>query len=247
MKAEPVAQQALLDLQEKDSALAQLTHRRNTLPEHAQIAACDARLREIEARRIAAQTRVSDLERAQAKADVEVEQVKARRTRDEERLSSGAVTNPKDLSSLQSELEALARRIATLEDEELEIMEELESAQSELAEAVAALDEETAARDALVAARDEKIAALDAEAAEASAARAAIRPNVPDDLFALYEKVAGNHGGLGAAALRARRCQGCHLEINGADLRELAAEPADSVLRCPECGRILVRTTESGV
>jgi predicted nucleic acid-binding Zn-ribbon protein len=247
VKAEPVAQQALLDLQEKDSALAQLTHRRNTLPEHAEIAASDARLREIESRRVAAQTRVSDLERAQAKADVEVEQVKARRTRDEERMASGAITNPKDLSSLQSELEALARRISTLEDEELEVMEQLEAAQAELDEAVAALDAETASRDALVAARDEKIAALDAEAAEAAAARESIRPNVPDDLFTLYQKVAANHGGLGAAALRARRCQGCHLEINGADLRELAAEPEDTVLRCPECSRILVRSSESGV
>lgn len=247
MKAEPVAQQALLDLQEKDSALAQLTHRRTTLPEHAEIAASDARLREIESRRVAAQTRVSDLERAQAKADVEVEQVKARRTRDEERMASGAITNPKDLSSLQSELEALARRISTLEDEELEVMEQLEAAQAELDEAVAALDAETASRDALVAARDEKIAALDAEAAEAAAARESIRPNVPDDLFTLYQKVAANHGGLGAAALRARRCQGCHLEINGADLRELAAEPEDTVLRCPECSRILVRSSESGV
>lgn len=247
MKAEPVAQQALLDLQEKDSALAQLTHRRNTLPEHAEIAASDARLREIEARRVAAQTRVSDLERAQAKADVEVEQVKARRTRDEDRMASGAISNPKDLSSLQSELEALARRISTLEDEELEVMEQLEAAQAELDEAVAALDAETASRDALVAARDAKIAALDAEAAEASAARESIRPNVPEDLFALYQKVAANHGGLGAAALRARRCQGCHLEINGADLRELAAEPEDTVLRCPECSRILVRSSESGI
>lgn len=247
MKAEPVAQQALLDLQEKDSALAQLTHRRNTLPEHAEIAASDARLREIDSRRVAAQTRVSDLERAQAKADVEVEQVKARRTRDEERMASGAITNPKDLSSLQSELEALARRISTLEDEELEVMEQLEAAQAELDEAVAALDAETASRDALVAARDEKIAALDAEAAEASTARESIRPRVPEDLFALYQKVAANHGGLGAAALRARRCQGCHLEINGADLRELAAEPEDTVLRCPECSRILVRSSESGV
>ena len=244
MKAEPVAQQALLDLQEKDSALAQLTHRRNTLPEHAEIAAVDARIREVDARRIEAQTRVSDLERAQSKADSEVEQVKARRTRDEERMSSGAVTNPKDLSSLQSELEALARRISTLEDEELEVMEQLEAAQAELSQALAELEAENAARHALVTARDEKIAALDAEAAEASAAREKVRPQVPEDLFTLYQKLAGNHGGLGAAALRARRCQGCHLELNGADLRELLAEPADTVLRCPECSRILVRTSE---
>ncbi len=55
------------------------------------------------------------------------------------------------------------------------------------------------------------------------------------------------YGGLGAAALRAKKCEGCRLEINGADLRELAALPEDEVLRCPECSRILVRTPESGL
>jgi predicted nucleic acid-binding Zn-ribbon protein len=246
VKAEPVAQQALLELQEKDSALAHLTHRRRALPEHAEIAAADARIRELDARRIEVQTRVSDLERAAAKADSEVELVKSRRTRDEERLSSGAVKNPKDLSSLQSELEALARRIGTLEDDELEIMEQLEVAQAELAELVSALDSENAARDTLVSARDEKIAVLDADAAEASAGRETVLPRVPEDLLALYRKVAATQNGLGAAALRARRCEGCHLELNGADLRELVAESADTVLRCPECSRILVRTSESG-
>jgi len=247
VKADPSAQQALLDLQEQDSVLAQLNHRRAHLPELAQIAAADERIRALDGQRIAAQTRVSDLERAQSKAENEVELVKARRTRDEDRMASGAITNPKELSSLQSELEALARRISVLEDEEIEVMEELETAQAELARVQSELDAENAARDELVAARDEKVTAIEAEAAQASAARGDVLPRVPEDLFTLYQKVAGSHGGLGAAELRDRRCGGCHLEINGADLRELAAEPADTVLRCPECSRILVRTAESSI
>ncbi|TNC46168.1 C4-type zinc ribbon domain-containing protein, partial [Mumia zhuanghuii] len=43
------------------------------------------------------------------------------------------------------------------------------------------------------------------------------------------------------------RCEGCRLEINGADLREIATKPSDEVLRCPECNRILVRTHEAGL
>lgn len=247
MKADPAAQQALLEVQDKDSAIAQLAHRRKNLPEHAELAAVDARIRELDGRRIEAQTRVSDLERAQAKADAEVELVKARRVRDEDRLGSGAITNPKDLSSLQSELEALGRRIGTLEDDELEVMEALEQAQSELEEIVGLLDGERATHDLLAASRDGKAGEIDADAARAAADREAVLPQVPADLLALYEKVRSLHSGLGAAALSARRCGGCHLEINGADLRELAAEPADTVLRCPECGRILVRTAESGL
>jgi len=247
VKADPSAQQALLELQEQDSLLAQLNHRRAHLSEHAEIAAVDERIRELDGQRITAQTKVSDLERAQAKAEGEVELVKTRRTRDEDRLSSGAITNPKDLAGLQSELEALARRIATLEDEEIEVMEQLEEAQAELARITAELDAENATRDRLVAARDEKVTGIEVEAGDATAARTVVLPKVPEDLLKLYQKVAGSHGGLGAAELRDRRCGGCHLEINGADLRELAAEPADTVLRCPECSRILVRTAESAI
>jgi len=65
-------------------------------------------------------------------------------------------------------------------------------------------------------------------------------------LFALYEKIR-EQTGVGAAAVVQRRCEGCRLELMGADVARLAAAPADEVLRCEECRRILVRTAESGL
>jgi predicted nucleic acid-binding Zn-ribbon protein len=47
--------------------------------------------------------------------------------------------------------------------------------------------------------------------------------------------------------LRARRCGGCSLELTAADLGVIAKAPTDEVLRCEECNRILVRTSESGI
>lgn len=246
VKADPTAQAALLELQAQDAILAQLQHRRNTLPELAQIAELEARAKELDGQRIEHDTAVSDLTRDQKKADAEVEQVKTRRTRDEERLNSGAVSNPKDLASLQHELVALERRIATLEDDELEIMEALEEAQARLANVQGDLDAIRIELDGKIAARDAAIVELDAQAAAAQADRGTSAAGVPVDLITLYDKVRGQYG-VGAAALRARRCEGCRLEINGADLRELAAMPEDEVLRCPECSRILVRTAESGL
>lgn len=246
VKADPTAQAALLELQAQDAILAQLQHRRNTLPEHAQIAELEARAKELDGQRIEHDTAVSDLTRDQKKADVEVEQVKTRRTRDEDRLNSGAVSNPKDLASLQHELVALERRIATLEDGELEIMEALEEAQARLANVQGDLDAIRTELDGKIAARDAAIVELDAQAAAAQTDRVTSAAGVPVDLITLYDKVRGQYG-VGAAALRARRCEGCRLEINGADLRELAAMPEDEVLRCPECSRILVRTAESGL
>lgn len=246
VKADPTAQAALLDLQAQDSLLAQLQHRRNTLPELAEIATLEARAKELDGQRIEHDTAVSDLTRAQKKADAEVELVKTRRTRDEERLSSGAVKNPKDLASLQHELVALERRIGTLEDDELEIMEALEEAQARLTNVQGDLDEVKAELEQKIAARDAAIAVLDEQAAAAQADRGTHVVGVPADLIGLYDKLRSQYG-TGAAALRARRCEGCRLEINGADLRELAAMPEDEVLRCPECSRILVRTAESGL
>ncbi|HJR90580.1 MAG TPA: C4-type zinc ribbon domain-containing protein [Aeromicrobium sp.] len=237
----------LLDLQAKDSALAQLEHRRTTLPEHARIEALETQARELDGQRVAAETEVGDLERSQAKFDSEIDLVRQRRVRDEDRLSSGAITNPKDLSSLQHELGALDRRISTLEDEELEIMEQLEDAQNRFSAISTEVDRVRAELERETSARDAAIQVIDTEAVSLRDARDELAGQVPDDLRALYDKVRSQHGGLGAAALRARRCEGCHLEINGADLRELATKPDDEVLRCPECSRILVRSAESGL
>ncbi|MDX6276326.1 MAG: uncharacterized protein QOJ72_454 [Nocardioidaceae bacterium] len=247
MKADPTAQAALLDLQAQDSTLAQLAHRRSALPEHARIAELQAKFHELDGIRIEADTAVSDLTRDQRKADAEVEQVKTRRSRDEERLNSGALSNPKDLASLQHELVALERRISTLEDAELEVMEALEEAQTSLAAAEAELEVVRAELEQTQTARDQAVAVIDEQAADAQADRDRLAVTVPDDLIALYDKVRAQYGGLGAAALKARRCEGCRLELNGADLRDLAAQPDDDVLRCPECSRILVRTAESGL
>ena len=237
----------LLDLQATDAALAQLEHRRTTLPEHARIEALEPRARELDGQRVAAETEVGDLERSQAKFDSEIDLVRQRRVRDEDRLSSGAITNPKDLSSLQHELGALDRRISTLEDEELEIMEQLEEAQRRLSAISIEADRIGAELEHETSARDAAVQVIDAEADSLREARHELAGQVPDGLRDLYDKVRSQHGGLGAAALRARRCEGCHLEINGADLRDLAKTPDDDVLRCPECSRILIRTAESGL
>lgn len=247
LKAESSAQLMLLDLQQHDSSLLQLDRRRKTLPELAKLEELTATRSELDGRRVEAETAVSDLGRAQRKADGEVEQVKARRERDQKRLDQGVITNPKDLENLQREMEALERRITTLEDEELEVMEQLETAQGELDSVrseLAVIDDQIAEAEAT---RDASVAEIDSEVGELTSERAQTASAIPDDLLTLYDKLRGQYGGVGAAALVQRRCEGCRLELNAADLRELAAEPDDAVLRCPECSRILVRTRESGL
>ena len=230
-----------------DSALAQLQHRRRTLPEHAELARLRAEHQSLASDLVAADTAVSDLELEQTKAESDLEPVRERLARNHRRIADGSVPDAKALASMVAEVEHLKKRIGDLEDAELEVMEQLESATAardrlrvravELEDALS----QTSAR------RDEQLAALDAEIAQRRAKRGEIAPEIDPPLLGLYDKVAASHGGVGAAELRIRRCTGCQLEVNAADLGRFAAAADDEVLRCEECSRILVRTIQSGL
>ncbi len=224
-----------------------MAHQRARLPQIAELAALTSERAALDGERIRLETEVSDLATAQRKADADVEQVRARRIRDQQRLDSGTAGSVKDLENMQHEIVSLDRRITTLEDEELVVMEELENAESALAAVrgeLVGLDERIAAA---TRARDEAASGLDAEQAEIVAERARLIEGVADDLRALYERLRTSMGGVAAAPLVQRRCEGCRLELNSADVRQIKATPPDEVLRCPECNRILVRTLDSGV
>ena len=247
MNADPAAQLRLLDLQALDAQVDKLRHQRDNPAEAAEIKDLLGKRADVDGRLRDQRIVVDDLTAAQAKADADVEQVKARRARDRQRMDAGLISNPKDLERMQHELESLERRIATLEDEELEVMEQLEEAQSALAELTAAIEQLDARLGELTTARDDKVAALDAEIAEIAAGRPAIVAEIPDDLVALYEKLRASKGGVGVGALRARQCGGCQLTLDAGELAAIRATPADTVLRHEECQRILVRTPESGL
>jgi predicted nucleic acid-binding Zn-ribbon protein len=247
LKADPYAQLKLLDVQELDSRLDQLRHQLANIPEARQLAELGAERARVDDQTRDAQIRVDDLGREQRKSDLDVEQVKARRQRDQERMDKGLVSNPKDLERMQAELVSLDRRISELEDIELEIMERLETAQEELDTLTGRLAELDQRAVELAKLRDEKAGALDVQLAQVTQERKTAADGLPEDLMTLYSRLREQKGGVGAAALRARRCGGCSLELTAADLGVFAKAPVDEVLRCEECQRILVRTSESGV
>ncbi|WP_405013528.1 zinc ribbon domain-containing protein [Kitasatospora sp. NBC_01539] len=246
MNAAPADQIRLLDLQAIDSRLDQLAHRRRTLPELAEIdkaAADHAALKDLV---IAAQTQLSDTTREQTKAEQDVEQVRARAARNQQRMDSGAVTSPRDLENLQHETGSLAKRQADLEDVVLEVMERLESSESRVTELTARLEHSTVVLQEAEARRDAAYAEIDTDAAKVQRDREAVAVVIPADLLKLYVRLRQQQGGVGAARLQQRRCEGCRVEFAVSDLNAIKAEPRDAVVRCDNCGRILVRTAESG-
>ena len=173
MNAAPDDQLRLLDVQGLDSTIDRLAHRRATLPEHA------SRSRRSSSGKLAiaddvvrAETEDSDLGREQAKVDADVEQVRGRMTRDQQRLDSGQVGSPKELENLQSEIESLHRRQTELEDAELEVMEQRETVQLRLTELQAEPEQVEAALTDAEQTRDAAFAEIDAETEKAAAQRA---------------------------------------------------------------------------
>jgi len=245
VKADPVRQSRLLDLQALDTRLSQIDHARRTIPQLAEIADLEGKARLLDDQLVRSRTELGDVQREIAKAEADVQQVRDRATRDQERLDSGVGT-AKDLTAIQHELESLARRQGELEEVELEVMERAEAIESDVAELERGRAELTERLSTLETARDERLAELAAEESTVAAPRDTVVDEVGADLVALYEKIRATSG-TGAAALRQRRCGGCQLELNPVELRTIKDAPEDEVLRCEECRRILVRTPESGL
>jgi predicted nucleic acid-binding Zn-ribbon protein len=163
IRADKGAQLRLLDLQTVDTKLTQLHHRRQTLPQHATIAKLRTERAAVASDLVAAETRISDLELEQAKAETDLEPVRERLSRDQARITNGAVADPKALSSMLEEVNHLKKRISDLEDAELEVMEQLETAMASQDRLRARAAQVDADIDEAMTERDRQLAALDAE------------------------------------------------------------------------------------
>ncbi|MFF3331169.1 zinc ribbon domain-containing protein [Streptomyces sp. NPDC002888] len=247
MNAAPADQIRLLDVQALDVRLQQLAHKRKSLPEHAEIESLTKDLTQLRDLLVAAQTEESDTAREQTKAEQDVDQVRQRAARDQQRLDSGAITSPKDLENLQREIASLAKRQGDLEDVVLEVMERRESAQERVAELTERVGSVQAKIDDATGRRDTAFEEIDGEVASVTKEREVIAAAVPADLLKLYDKLRQQQGGVGAARLLQRTCQGCRQELSITDINDIRKATPDMVVRCENCSRILVRTGESGL
>jgi uncharacterized protein len=246
VKADHFEQQKLLDLAAEDVALTQLAHRGRTLPEAAAVTAAEEAERTFSADVVRAETEVKDLGREVKRMESDVETVRARETKDQRLLDSGSVS-PKELTNLQHELESLKRRQSDLEDQELELMERLEEAEKALAVAQSGLEQARADRERAQQLRDDALADIADGTTKHQSTRDEVAAGISAPLLTLYDRIRTQTGSTGAAMLKARQCQGCRIELYGNELSAVRNADPHEVVRCENCGRILVRTAESGL
>ena len=246
MQIEPREQLRLLDLAEVDKSLNRLRHARNAIPELKTIEDADAQLAATRGDVVEAQTAQNDLNREMQRLESDIDSVRSRITRNQQRLDSGAVSSAKDVASLEHEMQTLHRRQSNLEDQELELMgraEELEAQLKEVADARRGVEEIRAG--ALID-RDRKWTEADQQISMTQTQRDNLAATFDADLLAIYDKVRTT-GVPGAALMTQRRCGGCRIELAGSELAAVRAAAPDEIVRCESCRCIMVRTHESGL
>jgi uncharacterized protein len=235
------ALEALLGVQDLDAALDRARHRHRSLPERAELAALASRAAELTARRtMVAEVRDEVAGREQALED-ELRSSDDRAKAVEKRMYSGEVSASRDLQAMAADVVALKARSSDLEDRALEALGEREPLDDE----VAGLDAELAALAQAAATTQARLkeaeTAVEAEVASLTARRQEAAALAPAAMFPEYERLRARLGGVAVARLIGSRCDGCHLTLTALELDHIRHQPADALVTCDNCGRILVR------
>jgi uncharacterized protein len=242
MKATVAQQHSLLEVAELDAELARIAYRASHLTEHQDY-------ERMQTDQVAANDRLGALQIASEDLDVqisrlesEIDGVHQREERDRSLLQS--VADARQLSDLQHELETLQRRRSSLEDSLLEVMERHEELQAQRTAALTAIEALQADVAGAKQALDGALAAIDDTRRQCVSRREELAAALDPELVALYERQRAG-GGAGAGPLQGRRCGACRIEIDRGELSRISVAADDDVLRCPECGAILLRVKGS--
>ncbi len=238
MDVDATALGRLLELQAEDTAIQRLTDRRAALPEAARLAEVNAQLAELEADLEIARKQQEEIAREISRLEGETELVDQKIEREEQRMFSGAVANPRELSALQAEVEMLKRKKAGLEDEELEAMVTRDQADSTVATLTSERDQASKESQELTVQVAGLTQDIEAQLKQHEATRKELVATIPEQVLTLYEKLRVQKAGIGAAALEGGTCQGCHTKLPAKEVERLRAE--GGLQRCDNCRRILV-------
>lgn len=232
----------LLDLQALDSRIVKIDRSTKTLSTDPAITAAASAATEAAGARDEVGIEVVAAQRAITDSEHEVEKVQARMDKDRRQIDAGKGT-ARDMMALQHEIDSLTTRKATLEDEQLELMETLEAVSARGADAERAAEQAAGQLAGLEQERYAQLASLAQQRAKLAAERATLAASLDAGLVAIYEKRLAQHG-IGAARLFHGTSEGSGMQLAPGDLAEIKTAAEDDVVFCPDSGCILVRSPE---
>ncbi len=183
------------------------------------------------------EARLGGLRTEMRNLELEVASVKAKLRQNQDRLYSGRVRNPKELSSLQEEAAALGRRISELEDRQLELMIGIEEDEAELSERQARQRQIEATWQEDQASLQAEKGQLEQRLVELEENRGALRRRIGPADLALYDDLRRTLAGIAVVLLKRGICQTCGVDVPTGVAREV--ERGEGVHYCPVCSRLL--------
>lgn len=232
----------LLTVQEHDSAIDRLRARRERLPERQQLGEHQAAAGSLDSQLAVIQGQRDGVVREERQLDDNVSALATRIKEVEEELYSNRVMNPRELQALQADIEQLRRQRNSLEDQELDAMERREGLDGEVAQLEEKLSGVRTELDRLASTVTQQEHEIGAELDTERSSRDEAAARVPPELLETYEAIRARNDGVGAARLVGGTCQGCHLALPAVEVDRIKRLPADEVVRCDQCGAILVRS-----
>jgi uncharacterized protein len=233
----------LIDLQNSDTELAQLTHRAAHLPEQLKLDECDAALVALRDRLVPTVRERAALTERQEAFERQLAEIDAKIASAGKQLYSGTVTASRELQALEADIASLKKHRNDVEDHELEVLVACEPLDAALAEGDrqrAAIDEQAKV---LHAAKAEAMVVIEQETQRVTMRRSEQRSAIDPALLARFDAVAKANRGVGAARLEHGTCMGCRIKLASVEIDRIRHLEPDAVYTCEECGVILVRSS----
>lgn len=183
------------------------------------------------------QASAANLRKEQRRIDGEIAGLTAKIDPEEKRLYDGSVSNPKELSNIQKELELLKAHRTTFEEELLGVMSNIDSTERAADEAkanVARLEQRWETQTGELRLESQKLQDSIATAVQKSDRQKA---EIPPRSLAVYEDLKRRKGGTAVAKLQGGVCQSCRIMVPEG-IRRRVFSPA-MLTQCPSCDRIL--------
>ena len=233
-----MSDRALLKLQEVDSEISRLTHRREELESAAAVRAAAEVV--VGAENLLGDLRLSldEISSRQKRMEFDDDAMGQKLEAEQKRMYDGTISNPKQLQAVEAEIKSIKERTTRLEDDLLELMEQRDTLEGEIRTAETDLAKAREEHDRLAdeTARDLVQVRSDLDAAASS--REPLAAGIDEELLELYDDLRASKHGVGAAALVDGVCQGCHEQLSSMELDAL--KRAEGIRRCPHCRRIIV-------
>ena len=233
------AMRPLLELQRVDGAIARLKRRRAELPEQKALDDLEAALRGARVVLAERQTAFDQIARDQSRLEAEIATLEEKIAHESSRLYGGDIGNPKELASIQAELDGLRRRKAHIEDQDLDLMEKREEAEKALEDVKATVARLESEVSEAAAKRDTASSEIAAELTANETERASIAPLLPEEVLELYDDLRAKKDGIAAAALEGGVCKGCNVKLSPMAV-DAIRRSTQAIVRCENCRRLLV-------